>query len=280
MQNQQAVRVDAHTTHKSADTARSVTERARGSISSTSPLMSTRDTGYRYASKVRHCSRGARSDASPAPVAGSRLSGPALPRLNAVRAFPRVAARNAPKAGIGWTPTTRLGAGCRGYPRVPFREAPAVQAGWVPGAMRFTAAPRTGTVTRCTVRLLRSKTLAGAVNRALPQSLKVEACTENKAIASFRVGELCLEVDLQRHEAGAVIRLKGYGLTLNKTAFRPSSGPKVGTGKHLPTLPVQRRGTRRKPFAQSRKQDRLFGYQRTPVKLTYQRRKKSGVFRQ
>ena len=41
-----------------------------------------------------------------------------------------------------------------------------------------------------------------------------------------------------------------------------------------------RRRTRRKPLAQSRKQDRLFGYQRTPVKLTYRRRKKSGVFEQ
>ena len=57
-----------------------------------------------------------------------------------------------------------------------------------------------------------------------------------------------------------------------------SSGPKAGTGKSADAAWTHRRRTRRKPLAQSRKQNRLFGYQRTPVKLTYRRRKKSGVF--
>ena len=55
-------------------------------------------------------------------------------------------------------------------------------------------------IIRCAVRLSRSKALANVVRLTFPQSLEVEACTVNKATASFRVGELRREVHCQRHD--------------------------------------------------------------------------------
>jgi len=80
----QAVMVNAL---ESADTAGSVTGRAREGIQSQSPAMSLKDKQLQDASKMRHCA-GRVSDASPAHVAGWRLLGPARLRLDAGLASP------------------------------------------------------------------------------------------------------------------------------------------------------------------------------------------------
>ena len=100
VQYRQAVTVDAPL---SADTAGSVTGRARGSITPENPGMSLKDNRLQNVAKMRHCARG-RSDASPADHSGMASLGPALLRLNAACACPAL---------LHATPQVRVSAGRR-----------------------------------------------------------------------------------------------------------------------------------------------------------------------
>ena len=174
----------------------------------------------------------------------------------------------------------RLGALCRRRLGTPLRRAPTDLAGWVIEAERLWVAPCTETRIRFTVRVSRSRASANAIGSASSKNPEVECCTVNKACASFKVGELRLKGSIG--DAIRLARSRRQGLWTDPEQdhgafFRVRRPASAGIRRHCLAY---RRGTRREPLAQSRKQDRLFGYRRTPVKLAYQSRKKSGVFRQ
>ena len=166
-----------------------------------------------------------------------------------------------PGPGVGWTPTVvRLGTPCRWRLGTPFRIAPTMQVGWSNEAERLRAAPRTEILTRFAVRVSRSRVLVNAIISTFPWSPKVSGCTVNKAIASFRVGELHRQGLLRTPSGWRGQTAKGYALTLkqDRQVFFRSEGRRRQT--FAGAAWTQRRRTRRKPLAQSRKQDRLFGY--------------------
>ncbi len=96
-----------------------------------------------------------------------------------------------------------------------FGLAPTMQVGWAVNAMGLLVAPCTGILTCFTVRESRSKAMADTSTVASSYSQQVADCTVNKASASFKVGELRLDVYGRRHQAGAVIQPKNCGLTLD-----------------------------------------------------------------